>query len=769
MKNFLRTTSRPTFATFIAVWLFAGVFTYGQNPNAPTLANAAPPPSLDSDVSADKLEYINKKIIGVGNVVIRRGAETLTADYVNYDTLTDVASARGNVHFDDAASGQSWDGDELVYDFRRKEGNFGTSTISSPPFTVESESSKQMGPGLQELERVMVTTCIPEDPEFKIHARSALVYDEQIVRGKSVVFYLNSVPFLYLPRYTVDLDRDTTRFDVLPGYSSRNGAFLLTAYGIPLTENFTAVTHVDFRAERGIGLGQDLKWNNEEENWRGSIRGYFIDDDAPYKSIEQEMRQRADGLDIDPERYRIRLSHTQSIGEEDFLYAEMGKISDPEVIVDFFDEEHRTSPQPENRIDYIHSASDFSAGLSIHKNLNEEYFSGVNRLPELYASVPRFRIAESPFFYEGYHSAGQLEATFSDFDKNTRGRVDYDTQRVHSSNTILFPTRHFGWLNVIPRIGYTGTFYGDTFEGIQETNVTQAVSAQGFAINRTNRVTRISSLGADTRSLVEFGVESSYKAFKVMHEDPIGQGIGLRHVVEPFVNYTLIPEPELRPANIFPFDAIDTLDRRNDVRVGVRNKLQTKRPVVRPSLEDPTVLEDYNLILDLIDVSVSTTYRLDPEEELGEDELGFIVVDAEVRPTHWLLLDTRAEYNSDLSEFDRVNTQVRVTAPDRSYVALDHFFRPDQNNVLQLEYSLWPENTISFEGYTRYEVLNGEAEEQVALITYKTDCVGYGIGGRWLAGEVIESDVITEDEDEWQAWFQIWLTAFPNGLLELGR
>ena len=66
-------------------------------------------------------------------------------------------------------------------------------------------------------------------------------------------------------------------------------------------------------------------------------------------------------------------------------------------------------------------------------------------------------------------------------------------------------------------------------------------------------------------------------------------------------------------------------------------------------------------------------------------------------------------------------------------------------------------------------VLQGEVEEQTLLATYKTDCVGYGIGVRWIAGEVIEQDDTVEDEDEWQAWFQIWLTAFPNGLLELGR
>ncbi|MFP6903735.1 MAG: hypothetical protein VCG02_00850, partial [Verrucomicrobiota bacterium] len=59
----------------------------------------------------------------------------------------------------------------------------------------------------------------------------------------------------------------------------------------------------------------------------------------------------------------------------------------------------------------------------------------------------------------------------------------------------------------------------------------------------------------------------------------------------------------------------------------------------------------------------------------------------------------------------------------------------------------------------------GEFEEQVLLFTYRTDCVGYGLGGRWIAGD----DDIIEEDDEWQVWGQIWLTAFPQGIVEMGK
>ena len=58
--------------------------------------------------------------------------------------------------------------------------------------------------------------------------------------------------------------------------------------------------------------------------------------------------------------------------------------------------------------------------------------------------------------------------------------------------------------------------------------------------------------GGELRNLVEFGVEFSFKAFKELHDYERNDfDKGLRHVVEPLIDYTFIPEPNLEPENIF--------------------------------------------------------------------------------------------------------------------------------------------------------------------------------------------------------------------------
>ncbi|MFO7909889.1 MAG: hypothetical protein R6U42_07755, partial [Halomonas sp.] len=57
----------------------------------------------------------------IGNAVIRRGEETLTADYVRVNAGTGEAYAVGNVKLIDADGG-IWRGSKLSHNFKSREG-----------------------------------------------------------------------------------------------------------------------------------------------------------------------------------------------------------------------------------------------------------------------------------------------------------------------------------------------------------------------------------------------------------------------------------------------------------------------------------------------------------------------------------------------------------------------------------------------------------------------------------------------------------------------
>jgi LPS-assembly protein len=102
--------------------------------------------------------------------------------------------------------------------------------------------------------------------------------------------------------------------------------------------------------------------------------------------------------------------------------------------------------------------------------------------------------------------------------------------------------------------------------------------------------------GSVFRPVVNFGVEVSTKvskAYERVQSRWLGLD-GLRHVIQPYMNYSLVenfgpspteilqfdrvvPSTELLPISFPQFTAIDTIDTWNILRFGVRNRLQTRR------------------------------------------------------------------------------------------------------------------------------------------------------------------------------------------------
>ena len=648
------------------------------------------------DLQADKVEFdaSGKIFKGRGNVQIRHRGSLLQADKVEYNTVTQDTLAEGNVMLD--REGQIWRGTRLKGNFADGEWDLGKITTFQDPFHIISSTTRQVEPGHFFLEEVIITTCDPADKEFYIRARTADVYSENIVRAEGVTFFLNNVPFLYLPSYTIDMEREATNIDVLPGYSSRHGAFLLTAYTIPFSDSFRSVTQFDMRSKRGFGVGQNFFWHNPSVKndageyiersgsiYKGGLQMYFAQDDEPYSSEEQEAAERAEGIDIDEERYRIRLTHNAQLqGEGNSLFVEGSYLSDQDVVRDFFDEEYRVNPEPENRVSLVHSDPNYTLGLEVSHQLNDEFWDSVNRHPEVSLDVNRVRIGDTPLYFEGEYSGGSLERAYAtrDLDRD-EDLENYDTLRFHSRSAIYYPKKYMGFLNLIPSLAYYGTYYGDTREDLVSETVDPITTTNGVVTGfTTNSTTTTINGSSELRSLVEFSLESSFKAFKVLETGPVGQGTGLRHVVEPFSVYSIVPDTNLEVENTYQFDSVDKLTDGQRLRLGLRNKLQTKRQ--RFSAVGATE----SAVHDLIDLEVYGEFNLDAEDE--EETFESVVTDLELRPMDGVQFDVRAIYDVGLSEFEQVNTEAQFIHENESFIGLEHSYRPDRYSTVQAEYGI---------------------------------------------------------------------------------
>ncbi|MBP5787263.1 MAG: LPS-assembly protein LptD, partial [Kiritimatiellae bacterium] len=493
-------------------------------------------------VDADDLgfDHARSVVLARGHVRVTRGAEWGTCASAEVDQRAQTVRAKGNIelHYGDNV----WKGDEATYNFRTGEGDFGSFDLFVPPWHVTAGKSRRVSETMVELEDAMLTSCDPENPEYSVRAGRASLESNRVVRARNVRFHLGPVPFFWFPYAKGDV-RDFAHFEFTPGYRSKMGAFLLTTYHYPLDDTWSTHTHVDLRSKRGVALGEDLEWKDPGGAYQGQLRLYWANDREPWSNDAQ--RAEREEL-IEDNRYWVRLLDRHNLSDRDYLISTLNYVGDPWMLNDFFDDEYRKNVQPENRVTLTHRGDRFTAGLELNTRLND-FYGNVNRLPEASLDFNRQQIFGSPFYYEGENSASYLERVYPD---RQTGSEDYDVFRVDTRHQITLPFQAFGFLGVVPRAGYRGTYYDKTRLSRSVTNVVAVTNATGEVTGVTNEVVQLTEDGDGVwRSLPELGLEASFKAFGDLYRGATGleEDRDLRHVFEPYADYTLRFEPNATP------------------------------------------------------------------------------------------------------------------------------------------------------------------------------------------------------------------------------
>lgn len=685
------------------------------------------------EIVAERLEYNSKEklLVGIGNVVVKQEGVTLRADKITLKNDTKEAHAVGNVILEQY--GRVWTGEEVHYNFLTRKGDFGPFEGYVAPLYVYAEESRKVSTNVVELKKVTISSCEGAEPEFCGQAEKATLTDSRTIRAFNMTFYLGPVPVFFVPYYMYDMKRES-HWHFLTGYRSRWGAFLLTTYSFKLTDEIESRSHFNFYTRRGVGFGQDFYWNNWEDEtngWRGNFRSFYINDQKPFNSAAEEQKR---GDLVKNNRYRFALNHSQAFTYRDYGIATLNYLSDPYVIEDFFTEEYEKNRQPENRVSFSHQGDAYDAEIQVNKRLNN-FYQNVDRIPEASLNFNKQEIADSGLYYQGNNAAAYLQQVFPNFSD----RANYGCARVNSKNTLNYPIKLFGFLVVNPGAGYQLTYYSKTKEDSVVTNEATVFDPPDSTNNPTKtNITEIVTKEADgrLRHVPSLSLETSLKTFKVYVPDFEQEG-GLRHIAKPYINYTLIPEPNLRPKNIYQFDEIDELDLVNAVTPGIRNELQTKRK---------------KIVTDLINLDIYNSYFFQKINETDHD-WGPLVIDLISYPIENLYVRLQPRYDWYASQFNQFIAQTKFSDTFVGDVTFNYqYFFERKLNQFGFIIDLLPQERWGFGTSWQYDVENDNLMQQSYYIQHKTDCLSYRVG-------------YTGSGNDWNWWFAVSLNAFPDSQL----
>jgi len=707
--------------------------------------SAPPPAEAPFEVTADTLNYDRSRdeVEAIGRVTIRRGTDELRADHVRFHQASGQATATGAVRL--TRAGEVWTGERLQYNFRTGVGQAENMRFDGRPFRLlSSRRAEKKAGNVYRIEEGRVTTCTnaPERCHYSVSARQVEVVPGESVTARGAVWRFGPVPVMYVPYWHRDLSGDFG-YRVHPGYDSRMGAFLLNSYRYRINPLVGGTTHLDLRSKRGVGVGQDFRWH-EPPGWlqgHGDLTLYYAADAEPNDPDDTPEE------DIDRDRYRIRLREDYWLGPADQVLLQANYLSDRDVLEDFFEKEYRGGAEPENYATYGHLGEGYGAGVRLRARLND-FYTSVERLPEAYLELYRRPLADGALYYESETAAAFLRQTWAD---DPPEQDEPSTFRLDSRHMAYRPERLWGFLNLVPRGGVRGTYYSETQRQVVETEVvtvtrTNFVAAGDGTLtpvvqtgSQTNRVERRLETGAELRGLIELGLETSFKAFKTWP----GWDAEYRHIVEPYADYTFVPEPNLTPDRLHPFDSVDELDEKNQVKLGVRNRLQSRQE---------------GAVGTLADVDLYTLCQF--HRPAGEDLIERLYTDIELRPLAGVRLDADGVWNVADSTLERFNTRVAWTASEALRLAVEHRYRHEDSNLAIGDVTLWPNRQWTYNVSTRYEFEDRRLEEQGGYVQRNLDCLSVRCGMNFMPGYT-RSDG-SEQKDEYRVILAFWLSAFPE-------
>jgi len=583
------------------------------------------------------------------NVVIHIGNTDIYADYAQYNPTTHDVELRGHVRIYRDTS--LYIAENGIYNTETKKIRALNARTESEPYFLTGGNVTSISENGYLIKDGTFTTHDSPKNDFHLHARTIRVYEDDRVIFQYVTAYVGKVPVFWWP-YLYQSLNDAFSFTVSPAYLSSWGPSLLTQVTFPITDDIRGRFRLDYRGRRGLAVGFDsvIDYFNDSQ---ARLKTYYLQDQNPNLNETNIPRK-----DVPTGRYRVSLADTTNFTDDIYGITNLTKLSDQYVMQDFFQGEFRIDPVPDNVI-AVAKTDPFYTLTAIERFQANEFFTTTERQPEVVLDIKRHGLFGGPIFYEGETGFANLRLQFP----QDSGFENYGTYRFDTFHQLTYPNTYFGWLSIVPRVGYRGTYYGKTWDLGSTTFIPPSNPLiPDFILPPPTLANPVKFDGDTFRSVFDTGAEASFKisrTWESVQSRAVGLD-GLMHVIQPFTDFSYVKEDGPNPTAILGFDrfqpstqpraldfpqftSIDSIADWTVWRVGVRNRLETRR-------DDRTItwfeLESF------VDVQFQNPYQ--------PTDYSNLVNNIRFTPLPWMSLSVNTQVPAFAKGFTEVDTVANV-------------------------------------------------------------------------------------------------------------
>ena len=515
--------------------------------------------------SAGDFEYQEGQyLIATGGVDFRYQGLRLRAERARVDIPTNLLTAEGDVILDEGP--QRLAGQTLEYDLDTRTGKVTDATAyGEGDYYFSGAEIEKTGDVDYTIEDGIFTSCEQDLPSWSLHTSRAKITLEEYVRLKNARLKFKKLPVLYAPYlvWPANTERSSGLLVPKPGFSSRRGYELGTAYFKTLGRSADTTFLLDLSTEEYFGFGNETRYRPSERT-NGVFRAYILSE--PDVIDPEFLNEFTEDRDPGDERWKLELQHeTRDLWGGFRGVVSLREYSDLDYLQDF----ERSIEQ--QRLPYAYSNAFLSKNSGPHSfnvllDRREFVLAQGNKdlrhqLPELEYRLRKYQLGGSLVYLDLQSSLNYflLDLAAQGVDEqftNEYGRLDL-------SPTLSISLSSLNWLSAEVELGGRATHYTDSLEPIDELDEGEA---RWFGDEGAREL---------TRTFPRAGFEVVGPSFLRIFDKKIGRFAKFKHVVEPQIEYAFVGDFDDQD-DIFRFDEIDNLRPVNGYLFSLVNRLVAK-------------------------------------------------------------------------------------------------------------------------------------------------------------------------------------------------
>lgn len=460
--------------------------------------------------------------------------------------------------------------EQLYYDYKNRRGLLvggpgGDAVIKTYsvhrqiPILYRAKEFRQVSAEKYLAKDAILTTCEFGHPEWGIYAKEMSLTagmktatdgtgrvgrDDvtESVEVRHARFVAHGIPMFYWPRFTRDLKNEQTPLQSLRLVDSNDMGFgvqtewNLYDFGIYKNDWSKCALLADYFSRRGLGLG--VRFEYERPEYWGELIAYGIHDHGTdMKNVPLEKEH----------RLRFNWWHRQPLSDHWRMDAELSWLSDRNFLNEYWEQVFKEGKEQESLLYLRYLKDNRYLGLTARWRLN--YWQTQNeQMPEAHFAWVGQPILGDRVTYIQETRLGNMRRRWDD-DAQSAGLLpaDYRSWRLFTEHEFQYPLR-LGIFRVAPFVNLAYGWYERPASGDHD------------------RVT------------VTTGVRSSTTFWRIYDfYNRLWDINRLRHVVTPTLDVFGTFVRTKPPSEIPQFDEADALDDTKVIRLGLRQRLQTRR------------------------------------------------------------------------------------------------------------------------------------------------------------------------------------------------